>query len=496
MVLYLDFMQKQLDVHRNFGNLSIALLVVGGLLYGFSLDRYPGYYVDDAFFAFPAWKAALGSSFTYVVSSSAPYANEVWAYHGPILPHLLSLLFRLFGFSTAISRTPDFLGGWLAALLIVVFLKHRGYRYAGLGFAILWCGDRAPQELMYGRMEGLALLIVVLLWLSLRMACMRRCARFAMLAGILGGLATLTHPLCIVFGAVSLLLILYWASWRTALWFVFGGVLNLPLLLLLWRFEVRKAVTQFLWHARVQRGDTPLRTFLRMLPVLHWSKYWFVSLVVFAVACVLIAAVVLYRQGRKMDERWFEFLLAASFSLASVQVLFRTSTFPYYIVYFSLWPMLCFVMLSERFWKQFRYVAAAMSLMWCISAGWNVMRLRESFIFHSKLSKRFLYAELRKDVPVSAKIETIPALYSVPIEAGFPNYDLTAWSDEKQDVCASCYLLITSSEFDQPRYIASANLQQRKVIYAGPAFPGAGPLAYPIVVLSPEAADGHGLLKR
>ena len=468
------------------GYLAVVLLVVGALLYGFSLDRYPGFYVDDAFFAFPALKAALGGSFTYAVGSKAPFANEIWAYHGPIFPHLLSFLFRVFGFSTAVSRLPDFLGGWLAALLIVLFLNHRKYRYAGLVFAILWCGDRAPQELMYGRMDGLALLILVISWLWLRLTCARRSGKYALLTGIFCGLATLTHPLCIFFAAISLLLILYWAKWRAALWFIFGGVLNLPLLFVLWNFQVRKSLAQFLWHSGQVQADTPLRAFVLMLPILHWSEYWFIALLGFSVACVVMAGVVLVRQGRRMDERWLEFVLAASFGLTSLQTIFRSSTHPYYIVYFSLWPMLCLALMTESSRKKFRYIAAAMALTWCISAAWNFMRIRESVKFHAQLDKRYLFAELEKDIPPTAEIYTTPELYSVPIEAGFRNFNLTTFFAEGQDVCAECYLLMTSSELHEPKYFAAANLHRRLIIYAGPAFPGAGPLSYPIVILSPE----------
>ena len=265
-------------------------------------------------------------------------------------------------------------------------------------------------------------------------------------------------------------------------------VLNLPLLLALWHFKIRESVAQFLWHARTLQGETLSHSIYVLVSVLKWSRYWFISLVIFSFACMIVAVIRLLRKCKPKDESGVIFLLATAFGLAAFGVMFRASTHPYYIVYFSLWPMLCFVMLAERFWKQFRYVAITMSLIWCTSAAWNVMRIRESIIFHSQLSKKFLYAELRKDVPLSAEIYTIPVLYSVPIEAGYSRYNLTTWDPEQQDICPACYLLITASEFHEPHYIAPANLRQRQVIYAGPAFPGAGPLAYPIMVLSPESS--------
>jgi len=368
----------------------------------------------------------------------------------------------------------------------VLFLNHRNYRYAGLVFAILWCGDRAPQELMYCRMDGLALLTLVAAFLSLERAWTANRTGPALLCGLFCGLSNLTNPLSLSFAAMSFLLIAYAMKWRGALWFSVGYVLNLPLLLVLWRFEIRESVTQFLWHARALQGETPSHSISVLLSALQWSRYWFISLVLFSFGCIFVAVVRIARKRKPADESQAVFLLAAAFALAAFEAIFRSSTHPYYIVYFSLWPMLCFALITERYWKQFRYLAAAMALTWCISAAWNAMRIRESIKFYSALSRRFLDTQLRKDVPLNAEIETIPVLYAVPIEAGFPNYDLTTWFAEKQDTCAACYLLITSSELRQPSYFAPANLQRRRVVYAGPAFPGAGPLAYPIVILSPE----------
>jgi hypothetical protein len=148
-----------LNLPRNIANItSILLLLVFGIASGVSIDRYPLFYVDDAFFNFPAIRAAHGEQFLYQVSQDAPYANEVWAYHGPLYPNLQTVTFKLFGVNQATSRLPNFLAGWLAVLLLASFLIRRGYHFAPLIFSVLWIGDRATQELMYGRMDGLALL--------------------------------------------------------------------------------------------------------------------------------------------------------------------------------------------------------------------------------------------------------------------------------------------------------------------------------------------------
>ena len=483
-------MQKPRLAHQ-YNVAAIAVVLVGTILYGFSLDRYPLFYVDDAFFAFAPWRAAQGLPFAYAVSSAAPYGDKVWAYHGMVLPNLYILLFKVFGFSTLVSHLPDFLGAWLAALLLVLFLARRGYKYAALIFAILWCGDRAPQEVMYARMDGLALLFLVLAFLALELAWRENNATAALLCGAFCGLSNLTNPLCLPFAVMCFLLTIYAMRWKGALWFAAGYVINLPLQLALWHFHVHDSVAQFLWHIHLMQSETVWHSISVMILVLRWGRYWVIALVIFTVACAGVAVVNLIKKGRPADKSGIIFLLAAALGLAMFEAMLHAHTHPYYVVYFSVWPMLCFAILAEEHWKEFRYVAIGMTLIWCASAAWNGMRIRESIILHSQLSKQFLYSEVRRDVPLNAEIDTVPDLYSVPIEAGFPHYNVAIWFPEKQDLCPRCYLLITLSEFHEPQFIAPSNLQRRQVLYAGPAFPGAGPLAYPIVLLSPETSAAN-----
>src|SRR5665213_962336 len=182
-----------------FANLAFAVLGLGFLTSVVWLNRYPGYSGGDVFFAYPALKAAKGGLMTYTVAPSAPFHDQIWAYHGPVLPHLLELCFRLFGFSVWMSRFPNVLGGWLAVLLLVIFCKQRGYRHAGLLTAVLWCGDRAVKELMTCRMDGLALLTVVVGFVLLERAWREQSLKLAAICGVVMGFSVLIHPLCLVF---------------------------------------------------------------------------------------------------------------------------------------------------------------------------------------------------------------------------------------------------------------------------------------------------------
>jgi hypothetical protein len=469
--------------------MSILLLLLVGLAFGFSVDRYPLFYVDDGFFVYPALKAALGGPFVYNVSASAPFGNTLWAYHGPVLPNLEIVLFRIFGYSSFLSRLPDFVGGWLAALLILLFLNRRGYRYAGLAFVILWAGDRSVQEIMYGRMDGLALLSVVVSFLCLERAWVRLSGPAMFLCGFVSGFSVLIHPLCAAFAPIAFLLISYRAKWKGAWRFLLGSALNIPVLAILWRFHISQSWAQFRWHVSMQKDVAgELQRFLVLLTVLHWSKFWFVALVLFAIACSVRGAVVLLKRGRRLDETDTDFVLAAGFTFAALMLFCKSPMFPYYIVYFSLWPMLCMVMLAERHWLRFRPLAVVLALIWCSSAMWNLLRLREAIYNYPQLSKQFLFAELKKNVPDDAEIVTTPELYSVPIEAGYKHYGLTAFYQANQDICHNCFLLMRLEEFEAAKFVSRSNLDQRKVIYEGPAFPRANQMTYPVVLLSPELA--------
>jgi 4-amino-4-deoxy-L-arabinose transferase-like glycosyltransferase len=466
--------------------LGPLVLVAGALFFGFALDRYPTHYIDEAFFVFAAVKAAAGGSFTYPVSSQEPYGNIVWALHGPLMPHLSYYLFRIFGFSLLASRLPNFLGAWIAALLLVLFLNRRGYRYAGLFLAVLWCGDRALQEVMYARMDGLALLTLVLGFLALERAWKTRKLSFAFLTGLALGAACLFQPFCLLFAGVTLLWIVWLVRWRAMLAYLAGVLVSVPCLFWMWDFKVHDALTQFRWHARRFTGESVLVSVARLYHVLKWSRYWQVALMLFSIGCVLLTLVHLVRRRGVLEGWWFEFAVSASFVVAGARAIFHSGTRPYYIVYFSLWAMLCLVILAEKEWRRVRFLVFAMLAVWCTSAAWNLMRGREPIVYHHALGKSFELTMLRQRVPLSASIVTTPDTFAIPIEDGYARYDVTPWFAEQQDTCPTCYLLLTEDDYNQANYVRRSNLQQRTILYDGPAFPGAGQLAFPIVLLSPE----------
>ena len=476
-----------LNLPRNLANItSILLLLVFGIAWGISIDRYPLFYVDDAFFNFPAIRAAHGEQFLYQASRDAPYANEVWAYHGPLYPHLQAVIFKLFGVNQATSRLSNFLAGWLAVLLLTCFLIRRGYRFAPLIFAVFWVGDRATQELMYGRPDGLALLCLAGAFIFTEKAWKFSSRKFAFLAGMFLGLACAFHPLAIAFAIAAATLIVVRMRFSGFCALFSGACLAVPVVLWCWHFDIGHALAQFFWLANFKRSDSIYQAFSTLISMLRWSRYWFLALLIFTILYLLPRAwqEILRMKAGIANDRQLHLIMVALFALAGLSCIFRTAVHPYYLIYFTVWPILGIAMLIEIHGKRALPFLALGILIWSSSFLWNMLRLRETIKYHSQLAHNFIVQVIQREVPPGATIVTTPELYMLPAEAGYM-LEVAPWFPEQSAVCRECYLLMEKKEYEHPTYVASNEISSRQVLYSGPAFPHAGPLEYPVVLLSP-----------
>lgn len=471
---------------------ALWVAVIACLLFGYSLDRYPGFYVDDVFFAYPAVQAIQGHAFAYASGGDVPFRNQIWAYHGPVLPNLELLLFRVFGYHFTLTRLPDFLGAWAALVMMVLYLNRRGYRVAGLLLAVGWVGDRAAREVMYGRMEGLGLLSLVLLLYSLDRVWRLNSRPAATTAGFLAGLSILIHPLCASFALLAFVVVAFRQRIAGGVRFCAGALVNIPLVVALWHFHPVRALIQFRAVAADQTKITGLERFGHMYQILGWSRVW-ICVVLVVAGCVAVNGLRVYLRSRSARDRSqtdSDLFLLGIFSLAGLILLSRSSFYPYYLTYVTMWPLCAVAILTERS-PRFRPVAFLLVLCWLPSAAWNLSRLTEPIRFYHSLSHQFIEAKLRSEVPAEAEIVTSSALYSVPVEAGYRNRELLFFQPHHQDVCPTCYLLLPRALYEKDNYVTRSNLDHRSVLYDGPAFPGAGELEYPVVILSPER-DGVG----
>jgi hypothetical protein len=469
---------------------SLSLFAIVGLLWAYSLGRYPAFYCDDAYYVYAGLRAYLGGPFAYPITLTAPYGNLLWAYAGPLFIHLENLLFHLCGFSILITRLPNFLGGWVAASLIVLWLFRRGYALGGCLLAILWCGSRDSLEMLYGRMDGLALLLLVLTFLTAEHA-LRKPSRsvsfYAFLAGVFGGLTILTNPVCVVAVGGTLLLTIFLRRFKISAAMAAGLLVSLPLVYPLLDGHLREGYVQFEWSRSYLKG-TPLSSLLQVISVLQWSKAWVIALVLLSVLILAVTGWQILRRRIALDPEGLQRLLCATFVLGGLPAFIHSGTHPYYVIYFSLWPMLWLAMIVDRNWRRpaVKAIFALMLLAWLPSAAWQAMRLRESIKYHRALSLDTLQQQIAKNVPPDSTLVTSPDVYAVPFVTGHPNSHPLPWYEIESESCPNCYVLLDREDLDKAPPDPRLGLGNRRVLYSGPAFPKAGPLREPVLLLSPE----------
>jgi 4-amino-4-deoxy-L-arabinose transferase-like glycosyltransferase len=471
----------------------LALILSVAAFVGANLGRFPLPYIDESFWIWPAISYLHGHGFVYQIGSSLPYTGTLWAYHGPLYPHLLVFVFKLFGFSLLAARLTELLPACAAVCMMVYMLWKQGNRFAPLAFALVWLGDRAPQELEYARVEGCAILCVVLAFLFLQRFDEKPSGRNALSVGFFGTMALAFHPVTAAFLLVNVLLLAIRSrrsgTLPNAFLGFFGGVAPACLLVLACvQFRVLEALQQFQAHLQlVQEPGTWLQKLLRELSVLRWSKWFFIALVIATLLiCAPIAVAQLRRLLREPIKGSFFTASLALYSVAGLVCLISKSVHPYYIVYFSIWPIALLVYEAERHRENRRCWALALilALAWVPSAAWNVMRARDVVINYRQLRHDYIVGRLKRSVPPDAPVDGDPLLLSLAEEAGL-NYTPTAWYAEKSRVPDRDWILVRGQEYQDPLYFFPADEKARGMEFCADAFPGARQLSFDVCLLRP-----------
>jgi hypothetical protein len=464
------------------------------------IGRYPLPYVDESFFNYPAISFLKGHGFLYAVSSKAPYGESLWAYHGPFYPHLQILVFWLFGISQQASRLPDLMAGYSAACLMAYLLWRGRYSFASLIFAILWLGDRSTQELQYARMDGLALLSVVITFMLIHRFYREPSRLNAFCIAFFSASAVAFHPVTGLFFAMSasLLCLISWKRkclLRVVPSYGAGLAVVAVLVLACIHFHPIEAWQQFHWHLHYNymSGTTTLKgEWLNLLLVIRWSKWFFIALAVFtAFAALPIAFVELARLRRgTLDRNGFFRLSLALFSIAGLVCLISKAVLPYYIIYFSIWPIALLAAEAERLLLRDRSskigaaAAAIILLAWLPSAAWNAMRMREEFLYRHELRQDYILGQLEQSLPANAKVMGDPLVYMLAEEAHL-DFTPAPWMAEGAHVPPDAWLLLSESEYANPAYFSKTDVHSRPVVFCANAFSGARKLAFDLCLLRP-----------
>jgi hypothetical protein len=296
-------------------------------------------------------------------------------------------------------------------------LIYSGLPKTGVLLLIVWLGDRSSIEVLLARPEGIAFLALAGAFVVLvRRQCIPQ-GLVAFLAAFCTALAAGFHPRACVFvlGAFVFLAVdMGLSAFRRFIPFFVLGV-AIPVSLILWCAvpvsralpDIHAALTQLAWHAHLGKANNfvHLRTGFTGY---RWSCPW-----VWAVALATVAVTCAAFARRKPLHPVA--LAAACFACCGL-VTFLTSLtmFPPYLVYLSVWPVIAVAAQIESGSPQrqfYRVIAAVLLVAWLPSMGWNLLRTREAYKFHSALSTAHLAGELAATVPPEAPLMVSGDLY-------------------------------------------------------------------------------------
>lgn len=479
---------------------AVCLILIGLSFcgFGFSLDRYPLPYVDDPFFNYPAIRYLAGEPFAYPYSAEAPYGNMLWAYHGPFFPILQIQTFRAFGASEVTCRIPQYLCAHLAILVLCLTLLVSGLRWSALLLSMAWLGDRSYQEVLYGRMEGINLFLLAV-GFALILGIMRRPTLVrGVLLGFCLGTSVGFNPVTAVFAPVAVGL-LGWVLPRPDVQRVLSGIAAgtlLPAGLALGWFgaDISHGVEQFRWHAHQVGSGGLTSEVLLLIRTLRWSRYWLLALSFVTVTLSVPLAFRRLARGPGAEDRHVSRIgtVATGFALAGFICLLTASVRPYYLVCFTVWPVMALAAdwesgsIPRRFVPWFVLCSAAVAASWIPSLAWNAMRFREAVLAFRALDRAEAGHRLARAVPRGAKVTGTPELLFLARQAGLDFTPLPWLPSGETPVPPETWILLTQYEWKETARSALMNLDARPVVFQGNAFPKAKFLGYPIVLFGPQ----------
>jgi hypothetical protein len=316
------------------------------------------------------------------------------------------------------------------------------------------------------------------------------------------------QPVAATFGLAAVVLLVAYPGARGRLRALAGLVVGamVPLALILWSWspDIPASCEQFQWHLREAARispHTPLKKMANVVDYLGWSRYWVLGLAVAVVAGLAPAAIMqlvarpVAAAAGKHGPVW---LSACVFATAGLCCVLHRAAFAYYVVYFTVWPVVALaVTLTSgqrlgvlRAW--FRAIDAAVIVAWAVSLLWNGRRLHQSLKYRGQLDHAHFVGQLKAVIPARAEVTGDPLLLLLAKEAGL-DFTPLSWFPEQTAAGPQAWLLLSRKEWQAPEWIAPASLARRPVIADGEAFPGPSPwLRLEYVILGPsQAPEGH-----
>ena len=192
----------------------------------------------------------------------------------------------------------------------------------------------------------------------------------------------------------------------------------------------------------------------------------------------------------KQEPVW---LAACTFAAAGLGCLISRAVYPYYLVYFTVWPVvaLAVTVTAGPAGRAFRAclpaVVAVVVLSWVPSLLWNGMRLRESLICRRQLDHSHFVRQLRLAIPAGTEVVGNPLFLVMTREAGL-NFTPLPWYAEQAPAPPRAWLLLSREELKRPKWSAAASMQGRLVVAEDDAFPGPGAFHLEYVIFGPAGS--------
>jgi|GEM_PF-3369699 len=426
----------------------------------FTLDRYPFPNVDEPFFYYPAIRALHGQGLNYNCRSDVPYGDSVWAYHAPFFPRVLLVSFWLLGENQFACRFPQYCAAHLALLLLCTFLLRRGLFRSGLILALVWIGDYSHYRVLFGRMEGVCLLLLAGAFVALVQATVKRSYSAAVLAGFLLGASVGFHPSTAFFALSACFLVPALGKGGGLARFIClgaGGLMAVALILACWMPSPASALEQFRWGLRYGAEINTQSLWAVLMSNRVMFKAWFLGLSSFTVLVLIPLGTAVALKGGFAAQDHLQrtvFFIAAAFAVSAllgILVLVGSAFKTYYIVCFSVWPIIALLVYLEsaRSRKTVQHallaVGAALCACWLPGLRYNAYHVRESLTNYHLLDPTRVAGRLAGVVPKSADATGSPELFFIASKAGL-NFIPLPWYSKVIAVPPGTYLLL--SEYD------------------------------------------------
>jgi len=467
------------------------------------VDRYPETYVDEPFYNLPAVNFLRTGQFQAELLQGMPFQEELYAFSGPIYPRLQIYLHGILGIGHAAARLPSLIAFRLALIGLAIFLIGRGLPLSALLICMFLVGDSVELAMLFGRMEGIALLTLVggfVTWV--RFVESPGWLRGATL-GTVFGIAGAVHPTIYLFAmivGVAALVCIPMKRWSSMVGVIGCGALVTSLIwLLFWWPRWGDSLEQFRWAISNQSNQYLKGTWSSLTRLLGYSLPFALTRYALSWACLGLLGWAVFRRWRRdqmelsrVEAVW---LAAMAFAVAGAVHLLNVPKHRHYIPYHAPWAILAVLVMSEAGNRlglnrslrvASRLLLVLLAVTWTPSVFWNATRMREAIRDYHALDPLTSIERLRKALPESAELIGSSYLY-VELEQSGRKYDLLSLEPQNEFVSENIWILLHPFD-NKPETLSDKTLQSHPRLFRLDLTPDALSGPRPVYIRPPLTA--------